>query len=200
MTVLLFERAEMSLILTSPPASEPVTLAEAKAHLKIDVDDDDDLITRLIASARRAVEQYTGRALVMQSWRFTIDQWPASRTLALPKPPLLAVTAVTTYDRAGTGTVLSPSSYIVDADEQPARITLKETTVLPSPLREAGGIAVAFDAGYGSPSDVPDALKTAILSLVAHLYASRGDGDVPPPFQAIAMMAPYRVVPPGSWS
>lgn len=189
----------MSLILTAPPASEPVTLADAKAHLKVDVDDDDGLITRLIVSARRAAEQYTGRVFVTQSWRHTVDAWPARRALALPKPPLIGVTSVTTYDRAGTGTVLSPSTYIVDADEQPACIILKETTALPSPLREAGGIAVAFDAGYGSPSDVPDALKTAILSLCAHLYASRGDGEAPPPWQALAMLAPYRVVPPGSW-
>lgn len=185
----------MSLILTSLPASEPVTLADAKAHLKIDVVDDDDLITRLIVSARRAAEQYTARALVAQSWRYTVDRWPAKRALTLPKPPLIGVTSITTYDRAGTGTVLDASAYIVDADEQPARIMLKETTVLPSPLREAGGIAVAFDAGYGSPSDVPDAIKTAILSLATHLYASRGDGEVPPPLQALAMLAPYRVVP-----
>jgi uncharacterized phiE125 gp8 family phage protein len=186
----------MGLSLITPPDEEPVTLAEAKAHLRVDVDDDDALIARLISAARRAAESYTGRVFLAQSWRLSLDAWPenANRALEVPKPPLIAVTLVQSFDRNDAATTLDEESYLVDSTGVTARIVLRETTVLPSPLREANGIAVAFDAGYGSASDVPDAIKTAILSFVAHLYQSRGDGEVPPPFDALAQLAPYRVV------
>lgn len=188
----------MSLTLLTPPSVEPVTLAEAKLHLRVDTDDDDALIARLIAAARRAAELYSGRAFIAQTWQLALDAWPtnATRALVLPKPPLIEVTQVQTFDRDGAATTLDPGVYVVDAGgEGPARIVLRETTVLPSPLREANGIAVTFDAGYGeNASDVPDGIKTAILSLVAHLYESRGDAETPPPTQAIAALAPYRVV------
>ena len=54
----------MSLTLVSPPAAEPVTLAEAKSHLKLDTSDEDTLIASLITAARARAEWHTGRALV----------------------------------------------------------------------------------------------------------------------------------------
>jgi uncharacterized phiE125 gp8 family phage protein len=109
---------------------------------------------------------------------------------------VVEVTQVETVDRNGDSTTLVADTYIVDAGgEGPARIVLKDTTILPSPLREANGIAVTFDSGYGdTASDVPDGIKTAILSLLAQLYQSRGDAEAPPPGPAIAALAPYRVV------
>jgi len=66
----------MSLTLNTPPAAEPVTLADAKAHLKVDSTDDDALIASLITAARARAEWHTGRALVTQSWTLWLDAWP----------------------------------------------------------------------------------------------------------------------------
>ena len=87
----------MPLTLTTPPAVEPVTLAEAKAHLKIDTTDDDALITALIPAARARAEWHTGRALVTQGWTLWLDAWPD--IIAIPLPPLQAVASVTVYAR-----------------------------------------------------------------------------------------------------
>lgn len=63
--------------ITSAPAGEPITLAEAKLHLRVDVTDDDALITSLISAARMAAETICRRAFVTQSWKVVIDQFPA---------------------------------------------------------------------------------------------------------------------------
>jgi uncharacterized phiE125 gp8 family phage protein len=185
----------MGLELTSAPALEPVSLDEAKAHLRVDTTDEDALIARLAVAARESAEAYTRRAFIAQSWRLTRDAWPASGTLLLPKPPLSSVTAVTLTDRSGAASVLSDDLYIVDGAAVPGRIVLKETAVLPSFLREANAIAVDFSAGYGDEADdVPAAIRSAILHWTAHFYESRGDVAAPPPAQALALLAPFRVI------
>ena len=64
--------------LIDPPATEPVTVAEAKAHARIDIDDDDAMVAALITAARQWVEDTTGRCLITQQWKLTLDNWPAS--------------------------------------------------------------------------------------------------------------------------
>ena len=163
----------MSLQLISPPSAEPVTLADAKLHLKVDTTDDDALITRLIAAARARAEWHTGRALVTQSWILWRDCW--SDCVEIPLPPLQAVTAVTTFARDGTPDVLDPDLYTVDAASQPARIAFN--CIAPIALRAINAVAIAFDAGYGDTADdVPAPVREAILEIVAELYIHRGDG------------------------
>ena len=77
----------MSLQLITPPALEPVTLDEAKAHLKVDTTDDDALIERLIAAARARAEWHTGRAFLTQSWILWLDCWPPLDVAEIPLPP-----------------------------------------------------------------------------------------------------------------
>lgn len=66
----------MSAILLTAPAVEPVSLAEAKAFLRVEHNDDDDLIGALAAGSRIHVEAQTRRALVTQSWRIALYEWP----------------------------------------------------------------------------------------------------------------------------
>ena len=66
----------MTAALITPPALEPVALADAKAHLRLDTDDDDELITAAIAAARVHVEAMTRRCLIEQGWRVYLDRWP----------------------------------------------------------------------------------------------------------------------------
>lgn len=186
----------MGLQLIAPPGLEPVSLAEAKAHLRVDHDDEDASIARLIVAARERCEGMTGRAFILQSWRLWRDAWPdcVPLVLSIPKPPLMSLTSVTAYDRSGAATTLSSDAYIVDSAAVPGRIVLKDTAVLPVNLREANAIAVSFQAGYGAnASDVPAAIRAAVLTLIAHLYEARGESAVPPP-DAVAQLAPFRVM------
>ena len=112
----------MPLTLTTPPATEPITLAEANLHLKVDTTDDDSLITRLIAAARARAEWHTGRAFITQTWTLHLDAWPACGIIELPLPPLQSVTSIVTTARDDSATTLDPSLTIVDTAA--ARIAL----------------------------------------------------------------------------
>ncbi len=185
----------MPLTLVTPPAVEPVSLAQAKAHLKIDTSDDDALIAPLIAAARARAEWHTGRALVTQNWIQHLDAWPSSGIVEIPLPPLQSVTSVTVYARDDSAWVMSPSLYTVDAVSAPARLALKPDTPPPTNLRTVNAIAIAFTAGYGDgAADVPPLLKEAILELIAFLYENRGEAPVELPAGALSLLAPLRVL------
>ena len=168
----------MSLQLTAPPVIEPVSLDEAKAHLKVDTTDEDALIARAIAGARARAEWHTGRAFVTQGWMLWLDCWPCTGAVEIPLPPLQAVTSITVYATDGTPTVLDPSTYQVDIASSPGRVLLSGCSVAPMDLRTMNALAIAFTAGYGDDADdVPTQIREAILDYVADLYANRGDSD-----------------------
>jgi len=183
----------MSLQLITPPAAEPVVLADAKAHLKVDTTDDDALIASLITAARIRAEWFTRRAFITQSWIAWRDTWPV-QPFEIPLPPLQSLTSITAYDRNDAATILDPSLYRVDAAAIPARIAWKETTVPPTNLRTFNALAIAFTAGYGpAATDVPEPIRRAILTIVADLYTHRGD-DAPTPQAALALLEPFRLI------
>lgn len=179
----------MSLQLNTPPAAEPVSLAEAKAHLKVDITDDDALIGTLISAARSRAEWRTGRAFVTQGWTLWLDRWPADGCAEIPLPPLQSVVSVTHYARDDSATVLDTDDYQV-AQGAPAGVILKSGA--PLNLRAADAVAIAFTAGYGNAAAVPTLVRQAILQIVAGLYANRGDDSIPP--DALALLEPYRIL------
>ena len=182
----------MSLQLITPPALEPVTLDEAKAHLKVDTTDDDALIERLIAAARARAEWHTGRAFLTQSWILWLDCWPPLDVAETPLPRLQAVGSVTTYSRDDSASVLDPALYLVDTASEPGRLAFH--CIAPASLRRVNAVAIAFDAGYGDTADdVPAPIREAILEIVAELYVHRGDGPDDVSLTAQALLAPYRI-------
>lgn len=180
----------MPLALITPPATEPITLTQAKAHLRIDTADDDALISALITAARARAEWHTGRALITQSWIQWFDAWPRAGVLEIALPPLQSVASITTYARDGASSTLDPSHYSVDLAGN--RIALR--CVAPANPRAINALAVAISAGYGDAVDVPEALKQAILQLTAFLYEHRGEAPAELPQDALALLAPYRVL------
>jgi uncharacterized phiE125 gp8 family phage protein len=180
----------MSLQLLTPPATEPVTLAEAKAHLKIDSADEDALLTTLITAARARSEWHTGRALVTQSWCLRLDAWPADGIAEIPLPPLQAVTSIAAITADGIRGVIDPALYRVDAAGTPARVIL---TTRPQRLRAQDCLEITFTAGYGDAAAVPPAIRQAILEIVAALYVYRGDEAVPIGRSGQVLLAPYRI-------
>ena len=183
----------MSLALVTPPAAEPVTLAEAKAHLKVDTTADDTLITSLVTAARARAEWHTGRAFVTQSWTLWLDAWPESGLIEIPLPPLQSVTQVKTYALDDTPSVLGPSVYHVDGASAPARLAGKIDFAPPANLRAVNAVEITFTAGYVAASAVPWPIKQAILQIVADLYANRGDEADIVSSAAEALLAPYRI-------
>lgn len=154
------------------PAEEPVTLDEIKAQTRVDIDDDDDLLTAQAIAAREMCELRARRAFVTQTLAITLDAWPRNRVIQLPRPPLQSVTSVTYIDEDGDSGTLSSDAYIVDTAR--GRITLKAAYNWPTAvLRAAAAITVTFVAGYGHPVDVPERYKAAIKLLVAHWYENR---------------------------
>lgn len=164
----------MALVLVMPPAVEPVTLQEGKAHLRVDTTDDDVLISSLITAAREYCEAFQRRAYITQMWELVLDAWPNGPEIRLPRPPLQSVVAVRYCDFSGTEYTLSPEDYIVDTKSEPGRVVLAYGKTWPAVmLYPASPIAIRFTAGYGDPASVPAKVKQAILLLVGHWYENR---------------------------
>ena len=170
----------MTLFRTVAPAAEPVTLAEAKAHLRLAHDSEDELLGGLIRAARDDLERATGLALIDQNWRLVLDRWPRSGCVLLMKHPVREILSVTAFGTEGEASLVDPSSYQFDPVSRPARLHLEGQ---PAALRAMNGIEIDFSAGFGEAgTDVPDLLKRAMLMLVAHWYefrASYGPADQP---------------------
>ena len=187
-----------SLVRQTQPAVEPVTLAEAKAHLRVDTADDDTYITGLVRAAREWVEQYLDRTLVHTQWVMRFDKFPPDGTLdiELPRPPMVAsgtATAVAltfTYENGDTATY-STASFRVDRASTPGAVKTLYGQTWPPHLQDDNAISVTWWAGYGaSGSDVPQGVKNAMLLYVHELYEKRGNGE--PPAAAKALLDAYR--------
>lgn len=190
----------MALKLTSPPASEPVTLAEAKAHLRLEHPLDDVTVTSLIVAAREYVEEYLWRALISQTWDLTIDAFPVfGGDIPLAKGDVQSVTHVRYDDPAGVEQTLASSKYIVDGYPPPRLVLRRAETGWPETTEDALAVRIRFVAGYGATAAaVPQAIKQAILLLVSQLYEHRTPevtgaviGQVKFAFEAL--LSPYRL-------
>lgn len=165
-----------SLRVITPPAIEPVSLETARAYLRVDLTSEDFLIQSLIKAARERGEALARRAFVTQTLELVCDGWPLTHQLALWRPPLQSVVSVTYYDRANVAQTWS--DYRVDVQSDPGQVYFNS---LPgTPLRESGGIAIRYTAGYGADDDhVPERIRALILSAVAHLYEHREEPSLP---------------------
>ncbi len=170
-----------SLTRQTAPAFEPVTLAEAKAHLRVDTATDDAYIGSLISAAREWCEQYLDRTLVHTQWVMRFDRFPPDGTMdiELPRPPMAtagtttAVAMTFTFEN-GTTSTYSTASYRVDRDGVPGTVKTLYGQTWPPHLQDDNAISVTWWGGYGaSGTSVPAAIRHAILMLTAHWYESR---------------------------
>jgi uncharacterized phiE125 gp8 family phage protein len=112
----------MPLILTAGPACEPVSLAEAKTHCRIDTDAEDTLVSSLILAARLYVEQSLNLALIRQSWSLYLDAWPGAAFVALPLGPLISVDAIRLYSPSNTFVTIDPGLFFTDTVSRRPRL------------------------------------------------------------------------------
>ena len=187
----------MSLVMTGAPALEPVSLGDAKAHLRVDTNTEDTFISSLITTSRLQVEAILALALITQSWTWRFDAW-SRKNVTFPIGPVSNVASVRVQNSDLSYTTLNPSTYIVDGRAEPPRL-IPVGGLFASPGVAALGIEIAFTAGYGATvADVPSALKQAILLLVAHWFENRepvvdGAPLVRFPDAVIGLLEPYRV-------
>lgn len=192
----------MHVAVITPPSEEPITLAEAKTHLRVDGDDEDALITGYIIAARIACEMVARRAFVTQTLLGVLDDWPTTKNwlydqarrdvIELLRPPLTSVTSVVYRLSDGTQQTWGTGNYVVDAVTEPGRIALAHNVSWPSDdLYPIGAIHITYQAGYGAAVSVPELYKQAIKLQLAYIYENResmGIEAVSPAVRGMLMM------------
>lgn len=167
----------MSARLKTPPVNEPMSLQEAKDHLKVDLVDDDSYIDPLITAARLEAEDFMERALVTQTWELFLDCFPATtwHPILVPRPPLLSITSIKYIDTDGIEQTWAASEYKVDTASTPGRIYPAFGKSWPSTRLEANAVTIEFLAGYGpNAQDVPENIVHAIKLILSDRYEHRG--------------------------
>jgi uncharacterized phiE125 gp8 family phage protein len=189
----------VSFRLLTAPVSEPVTLAEAKAHVRVTDANSDALITAQITAARQYVEEQLSRALIEQTWELYLDCFP-DEEIVLPRPPLLSVTSIKYLDNDGALQTLPTTDYKVDAISEPAQVVVAYGKSWPGTRIERNAVIVTYVAGYGSAATaVPQAIRQAVLLTIGEMYERREESIVGAPVQTVAipvraLLSPYRIL------
>jgi len=186
----------MALKLITPPTSEPLTLNEAKEHLRVEISEtaEDNYINSLIKSAREEAEKFQNRAYLFQEWELILDEFPQKMPFPLPRPPLVSVLSMTYKDVDGLSYTFDPTNYVADIDSEPGRIALKRGKTWPTiELFPIGAVRIQFKAGVDVSAKVSERVKTAMKLYIGHRYENRESEDVPEAFYNL--LWPNRVVP-----
>lgn len=153
----------------TPPAAEPITLEEAKAHLRVVFDDENDYISRLIVAARQMAEGRLNRTLPVQTIAASFDGWGSA--LKLPRPPFIAVESIAYIDSEGAEQLLEAPGYYVNEFVEPAAIYAYYGVPWPSLQQRQGAVTVTYRAGY--VGGVPEPIKAWMLLAIGALYQNR---------------------------
>ncbi len=195
---------------TVAPTQDPISMVQAKTHLRIDGPEEDSLIADLITATTSWAEQETERALLTQTWVMYLDSFPWWRApIFLPLPPLQSVSSIKYYDQDGVLQTWAADQYTVVTAAGP---TAQRGQIVPAlgvsyPLlpsfaltqRRPDGVQVQFIAGWTSAALIAQAIKSAMKLMAGNLYRNReagqiirGSADVLP-FGVDQLLAPYRV-------
>lgn len=199
-----------------PPDDEPVTLAEAKLHLRVIDTAEDSLITLLIGAARRYAEAYTGRSIITQRWRLVLDSFPGPSLTGIPfgrpyglpghavlleRGPVTKIDSIEYTAMDGTSQVMPAADYASDFSGPVARITPVFGKIWPITLPQIGAVRVNYTAGYGGDGeDVPEGIRHWILMRVGTLYENREElahvktGRIDPLPFVDGLLDPYKAV------
>ncbi len=167
------------------PASEPVTLAEAKLYLRVDSTTEDNLISDLIVAARMSAEQWLRSSLITQSWKLSYNDY-VDEAVLLPMPPVVSISSVVVINRDSTTQTISANNYYLNAAKN---MLLFDNCV------SGFSIEISYNTGYGSAAQVPSPIKYGILAHIAAMYDERGligQANLPP--QVSSLYLPFREV------
>jgi hypothetical protein len=210
-------QVQPNLSLQTPPSEFPLTVDEAKLYLRIDIDDDDDLIQTLIGAATRRVESYIDQKIIKQKWDIYYDAFPFSEKniwwdgvrdvaknilssaqgyILLPLGKCISIESFKTYDNADNEFEFASSNFNVDNFNSRGRISLKLGQVWPATvLRTINGIKITGFFGLcETAATVPEDIKMALQFIIAQMYEHRGDEYPKIPASALMLLEPYRRV------
>lgn len=163
----------MTVTQTTPPAYRPLTLPEVKLHLRVDHSDEDALIGILQGAAVDTCQQLTGRSIMAQGWKLTLNGWVDA--VRLPYPEISAVSSIKYLDKGGVQQTLGPSMYALIGD------TVHKTrgATYPELGDGLGVVEINYTAGYNAGNEVaqqaavPAGIKAWLLLTIGTLYANR---------------------------
>lgn len=165
---------EFTLKRTVAPTVTPVTVADAKTHLRIDDSDSDSYISELIEVAAEAVTEMAGKALITQTWQIKTGQVVGRAKLYLPFAPVQSITSIAYFDADDASQSADTADYALKGDDDRAWIEPVGMGQWPSMYDRTDALTVTYVAGYGaSPSNVPANLRQAVKMLVGHWYENR---------------------------
>lgn len=180
-------------MLIDGPTIEPVSLPEAKAWLKVEGSDEDDLIRALIVAARLMVEAEIGQVLIGQTWRLIGDRWPSGDEIPVRVGQIIAVPGGRVFDAASVAQAIPSESIRIRRGAMPHAVIVSPR---PVPGRARAGIEIDVRLGFGeAASAVPETIRLAIRRLIALWHDDRGDGEpaetgLPP--QIRRLLKPFR--------
>lgn len=183
----------MAVKVITAPTVEPISLEQAKAHLRVDTTDQDDLIESLITAAREKVEEDTGRALITQTLEIALDYFveppdlryvtlpylTPAKAILLPRPPLIALKRISYYDGDGNiillhdevGSPTMVSDLVVDTYSCPGRLVPVSGGNWPAVQDRANAVTIRYTAGYGADGEsVPMPIRQAMLLIIGHYH------------------------------
>lgn len=207
----------MPLIRVSEPAAEPVSIQEAKNHLRVDSDmtSDDALIGLFISAARIYAENYTARSFIRQKWRLILDSFPGPSLVGVPagvpyslpghavlleRGPFISLDSIEYTGMNSKPYVMPGTDYKAELSGGIGRITPIFGKIWPIPLPQIGSVIINYTAGYGdAPDDVPAGIRQWILVRINGMYENREEiavtrgGKIEPIPFIDGLLDPYRV-------
>ena len=171
----MYFKQPINYILQTDSASEAVTLDEVKTYLRIDGTDYDAILTPLIKSVRQLAEKITGRDFINKTWKTYLDYFPSCEEIEIKKSKLQSINSIQYYTNGVLTTLASSVYYITDEDSY-SSIYLVDGQSYPLVDCRKQAVEIVFVSGYGaSASDVPQALKQAMITHIAYLFENSGD-------------------------
>ncbi len=166
----------MSSTQTVSPSTTPISVAEAKQHLRIDHDGDDNYIATLIAVATANVEEFLRKAMIQQTRREDVHEFPAAQ-FVLELPPLQSVTSLEYTATDGSTATVGSTVYDVDVVNIPGRVILGKDQTWPTPIEsQHDAVRLTYVTGYATASSaVPPTYQHALKLLIERYYEYRGD-------------------------
>lgn len=175
-------------VVITQPYAEPVTVADAKAFLRYEQADQDAVFLTLLKAARDEVEREIRRPIVSRQYEVFFDARHGHAPLELPRPPVISISSVTTYDVDDTATTVATSNYRLKSFN-PARLvavdggwTLDRTIDALRVRYVAGYVPVGKASGAGSATTTftadRDLFNASMIGqpVVVAGYISAGDG------------------------
>jgi uncharacterized phiE125 gp8 family phage protein len=163
----------MPISVSTKASHYPITLEEAKEHLRVTDTNSDSYIQGLIAMVAEQVEAQTGRTLITTQYTWKLDGFPCEYMMYVPKPPLQSISSITYIDTDGSTDTWGSTYYSVDNTSIPARLYPAYQETWPITLNVPNAVTITYVAGSSYLGGVPEGLKHAMKFLIAHYWSNR---------------------------